>query len=108
MALHKPSTAVQAGQLFRKHKRKTPSGVHAWKNRKTFWCLVTHFLLSLYPLVLPWMLFEGCLKLHPYLGGEVGTASQKDSRDASMTKDCGDGTCLEDETPDLGLSSHLG
>lgn len=67
------------------------------------------FLLSLYPLVLPWMLFEGCLKLRLYPGGKVGTTSQKDFRDLSMTKDDRYGTCLEEEeTPDLGLNSPLG
>lgn len=63
----------------------------------------------LYPLVLLWMLFEGCLRLHLHLRGKVGTTSQKNIKDVSVTGDGEDGTCLgEDKTPDLCLNSHLG
>lgn len=101
---------MQAGQLFRKHKRKTSSGVHTWKNRKAFLYIVTPLpsFSFLYPLFLLWMLFEGCLGLHLHLRGKVRTTSQNNIKDASMTGDGGDGTCLgENKTPDLGLNSHL-
>ena len=86
MALHNPAGQCRAGQLFRKTQEKnflrgSRMEEQEGQQKQACWRPVTPFLLSLHPLVLAWMLLEGCLRTSlSQMQGEDHISEQQQGR----------------------------